>query len=128
MLQSTPSSIFPRVLDTPLLSVFNFKHFFNYNERKREFPYLAPVLVIILFMVLFLLIWIFSSKWRFELWSITRSRSSRPEVFRKKGVLRNLTKFTRKHLCQSLFFNKVAGLRRLNAAILCILLLIVQCF
>ena len=29
----------------------------------------------------------------------------------KKGVLRNFTKFTGKHLCQSLFFNKVAGLR-----------------
>ena len=26
----------------------------------------------------------------------------------KKGVLRNFTKFTRKHLCRSLFFNKVA--------------------
>ena len=33
-------------------------------------------------------------------------RSSRPEVFCKKGVLRNFTKFTGKHLCQSLFFNK----------------------
>ena len=31
-------------------------------------------------------------------------RSSRPEVFCKKGVLRNFTKFTGKHLCQSLFF------------------------
>ena len=29
----------------------------------------------------------------------------------RKGILRDLTKFTRKHLCQSLFFNKVAGLR-----------------
>ena len=29
----------------------------------------------------------------------------------KKGVFRNFTKFTGKHLCQSLFFNKVAGLR-----------------
>ena len=28
-----------------------------------------------------------------------------------RGVIRNFTKFTRKHLCQSLFFNKVAGLR-----------------
>ena len=28
----------------------------------------------------------------------------------KKGVLRNFTKFAGKHLCQSLFFNKVAGL------------------
>ena len=34
-----------------------------------------------------------------------------PEVFYKKGVFRNFTKFTGKHLCQSLFFNKVAGLR-----------------
>ena len=38
-------------------------------------------------------------------------RRSRPKVFCKKGVLRNFTKFTGKHLCQSLFFNKVAGLR-----------------
>ena len=29
----------------------------------------------------------------------------------KKFVLRNFTKFTGKHLCQSLVFNKVAGLR-----------------
>ena len=34
-----------------------------------------------------------------------------PEVFYKKNVLRNFTKFTGKHLCQSLFINKVAGLR-----------------
>ena len=33
-----------------------------------------------------------------------------PEVFYKKGVLRNFTKFTGKHLCQSLFFSKVASL------------------
>ena len=35
--------------------------------------------------------------------------SSRPEVFCKKGVLRNVTEFIGKHLCQSLFYNKVAG-------------------
>ena len=29
----------------------------------------------------------------------------------KKGVLRNVSKLTGKHLCQSLFCNKVAGLR-----------------
>ena len=34
-----------------------------------------------------------------------------PEVFYKKGVLKNFTKFTGKHLCQSLFVNKVAGPR-----------------
>ena len=38
-------------------------------------------------------------------------RSSRPEVFCEKGVLRNFAKFRGKHLCQSLFFNKVADLR-----------------
>ena len=32
-------------------------------------------------------------------------------MFCIKGVLRNFTKFTGKHLCQSLFFNKVASLR-----------------
>ena len=36
-------------------------------------------------------------------------RSSRPEVFCKKYVLKNFAKFTAKHLCQSLFFSKVAG-------------------
>ena len=38
-------------------------------------------------------------------------RSSRPEVFCLKLVLRNFEKFTGKHTCESLFFNKVAGLR-----------------
>ena len=31
-------------------------------------------------------------------------------MFCKKSVLRNFAKFTGKHLCQSLSFNKVAGL------------------
>ena len=34
-------------------------------------------------------------------------RSSRPEVFCKKGVLGNFTKFTGEHLCQSLFLIKL---------------------
>ena len=38
-------------------------------------------------------------------------RSSRPEVFIKKGVLINFAGFAGKHFCWSLFFNKVAGLR-----------------
>ena len=54
---------------------------------------------------------------RFALYSAPSSsssllllRGSRPEVFYKKGVLRNFAKFTGKHLCQGLFFNEVAGL------------------
>ena len=34
-----------------------------------------------------------------------------PEVYCRKGVLKSFAKFTWKHLCQSLFFNKVACLR-----------------
>ena len=40
-----------------------------------------------------------------------KGRSSHQSYFIKKGVLRNFKKFTGKHLCQSLFFNKVAGLK-----------------
>ena len=39
------------------------------------------------------------------------SRSSHQRCSVRKGALRNFTKFTGKHLCQSFFFNKVAGVR-----------------
>ena len=45
-----------------------------------------------------------------EFYWLCNFKSSRPEVFWRKGVLRNFAKFTGKHLCQSFFFNKVAGL------------------
>ena len=38
-------------------------------------------------------------------------KSSHQRCSVRKHVLRNFTKFTGKRLCQSLFFNKVAGLR-----------------
>ena len=38
-------------------------------------------------------------------------RSSHRRCSVKNGVLRNFEKFTGKHLCQGLFFNKVAALR-----------------
>ena len=40
---------------------------------------------------------------------LTMLSNSRLEVFHKKGALRNFAKFTRKHLWQSLFFDKVEG-------------------
>ena len=44
-------------------------------------------------------------KFKNNLWNIDDlSRSSHPEVFCKKRVLRNFTKFTGKYLCQSLLF------------------------
>ena len=54
------------------------------------------------------------SKWKpvlMKLLYIAMVRSSLPEVFCKKGDLRNFVKCTEKHLCQSLFFNKVADFR-----------------
>ena len=45
-----------------------------------------------------------------SLW-LSRSRSSHQRCSIKKGVLRNVAKFTQKHLCQNLFFNRVASLR-----------------
>ena len=35
-----------------------------------------------------------------------------PEVFYKKGALKNFSKFTGKLLCQSLLFNKIPGLSK----------------
>ena len=44
-------------------------------------------------------------------WKMSASRNSHQRCSMKKSVLRNFTKFAGKHLCQSLFFNKVGGLR-----------------
>ena len=41
-----------------------------------------------------------------------------PEMFCKKGVLRNFAKYTGKHLCQSLFFDKVVGLQSTSKRLL----------
>ena len=42
------------------------------------------------------------------------ARSSRSELFYQKGVVKNFAKFAGKHLYQSLFVNKVAGMRPAN--------------
>ena len=61
-----------------------------------------------------LMIWIVDSSSIFLniSWKKICNRNSNPDVFCKKGVLRNFSKFTGKHPCQTLFFNKVAGLHR----------------
>ena len=46
-------------------------------------------------------------------WDISIGADARSSCWRssvKKGVLKNFSKFTGKHLCQSLFFNKAADL------------------
>ena len=51
-------------------------------------------------------IWLFSDR------KNKKPKYRSPEVFCKKGVLRNFTKFTGKHLCQSLFFKTAALLKK----------------
>ena len=41
----------------------------------------------------------------------TNSKAVVQKCSEKKAVRRNFAKFTEKHLCQGLFFDKVAGLR-----------------
>ena len=52
---------------------------------------------------------------------INQFRSSHQRCSMQKGVLRNFIKFTGKHLCQSLFFNKVvaSGLQHYQKKRLC---------
>ena len=59
-----------------------------------------------------------SGEWGFPLGSglklvlgLPSTETVEPRCSVKKGVLRNLTKFTGKHLCQGLFLNKGASLR-----------------
>ena len=48
---------------------------------------------------------------QFFFFNILKYRNSRSQMFFKIGFLKKFEIFKRKHLCWSLFFNKVAGLR-----------------
>ena len=70
-------------------------------------------LVLVIYVYFIALFWIVHHIWCWSFFPsgtfVSRPRNSHPEVFCKKVVLRNFPKFTGKHLCQSLSFNKVAG-------------------
>ena len=59
-----------------------------------------------IFSQILLIIW---QKKTFTLNSFLAMKLSHRRCFVKKGVLKNFAKLTGKHLCQSLFLNKVAG-------------------
>ena len=66
----------------------------------------------LLFVTCYLLLVTFLVAARYFLFAncyLTIKRSSHLGAFCKKGVAKNFPKFTGRHLCQSLFFNKVAG-------------------
>ena len=56
-------------------------------------------------------LFIVSANWREKK---AKYRSSHRRCFVRKGPRRNSPKLTRKYLCQSLIFNKIAGLRPAN--------------
>ena len=51
-------------------------------------------------------IWLHAGNLEQNIWN---KQKQPPKVFYEKGVLRHFAKLTGKHLCQSLFFNKVAS-------------------
>ena len=63
-----------------------------------------------MFLLCSYLLWKRTVHWGIKYFKISLERSNRPNVFCKKGVLRNFVKLPGKHLCQSLFFNKFAVL------------------
>ena len=68
---------------------------------------------LILTLLALILIWLILIAHEFPIQGkfISVDRSCHLEVFCKKGALENFAKVTRKYLCQSLCFNKVAELR-----------------
>ena len=46
----------------------------------------------------------------FDKYLVDKQKKTPPEVFYKKGAIKDFSKFRRKHLCQSLFINKAKGL------------------
>ena len=70
-----------------------------YFERSKLFVVFQSPLILIYYQFE-------TKKRRLMAWKI---RSSHQRCSVRKGVPRNFAKFTRKHLCQGLFYNKVAG-------------------
>ena len=62
------------------------------------------------------------------LYKRTKFRSSHWMCSVRKGVLRNFAKFTGKHLCLGLVFNKVSGLRPATFLLVIRLLVLVEHF
>ena len=85
----------------------------TYSDQQGLLPFLNYKIYVIRDNTLLVILLLHSPSAAFQLGSkiwLRVFRSSRPEVFCKKGVLRNFATFTGKHLRQSLFFNKVACL------------------
>ena len=102
---STKNGLTGRVFLIPKFLVYlEFPEFLRLSCMKRQSSKSFPLYKVIKFC--------FSEFWlaHSALHSNAHLRNSHLEVFCKKDVRKNSAKFPRKHPCQSLFFNKVAGL------------------
>ena len=90
------------------ISLFATKQRYPFPEKiylKVTFPASLKKMIFILENMVFLL------KYHVDWHSIKSSRGSHLRCSMRKRALRNFAKFSRKNLCQSLFFNKVTDLR-----------------
>ena len=85
---------------------------------KRQQGYVQSIYNV--FFVSFYVYYIFNSEYpkKLEVTFFYQFRSSHQRCSVKKGVQSNFAKFTEKHLCQKLFFNKVAGLWQATTGVL----------
>ena len=88
---------------SPINLLYIFRTPFYKNTSGGLLLYLGPCQISVMNFFLLFVVNYFCKKVPF--------RSSHHRCSVRKGVLRNFAKFTGKHLWQSLFFNKVAGLR-----------------
>ena len=99
------------LMSFPLFSVVIFSQLKKTSICKKRFRCL-PKWLIIIYLIFSSHLW---NKLKIEDY-VRRSdhymfnRSSHRKCSMKKGVLKNFVKLTGKHLCQSLFFNDIAGL------------------
>ena len=107
------------LLFNPFMKMINFYHYHNINIQNNHYYMLSQANVNVEFLLaqmclLFLHISCFTNQLHISAIKLDTMCVHAEAVTRrcsvKKGILRNFAKFTEKHLCHSLFFNKVAGL------------------
>ena len=98
LFQSSPSYVFVGVLNTPL-PPFCARILFQYFSNVSVCLSVSAIQQVI--RILKMIYWNNGLAWN--------SRSSHPEVFRKKDALKYFAKFAEKYMCWSLFLNKVTN-------------------
>ena len=110
--EAAPSEIASELLPssqhfTPLSLISDQCYFITCCNCASEIKFFASFVFLLVYKLFEGLIWHFLHSLEFAI--VPRQRRSHRKCSLRKGLLRNFAKFTGKRLCQSLFFNKVAG-------------------